>query len=219
MRIRFIAAITFFSLIYTFFYSILPDPLAIIYKLFPMLLILLLAISIHTKVPSYKKNIIIALVFCTIGDYTFQSSLVVGATPFLIGYLFYIRAFLTVKSHQSPSFTMWMFTVFGMTTMYWIGSFVLAHHGIVSTIAFCLYILVLIYMGWMSFKTTSHFAIAGALLFIFSDLVLAINTFISPSHYSHQLIMVTYYTAQLLLTLSIADYSKNKMKSDTMKQT
>lgn len=48
-------------------------------------------------------------------------------------------------------------------------------------------------------------AFAGSLLFIVSDFVIAVDKFRHPVPYSHQIIMVTYYAAQLGITLSVVD--------------
>lgn len=218
MRIRLIATIAFFSLIYTFFYSILPESLLVVYKLFPMILIILLASSINTKNFPYKRNIIIALIFCTFADLTFQW-FIVSLTSFFIGFLFYLRAFLTVKNDEAPLYIKWMLTILGIAIIYWIGGSVYNQYSFLLTIVICVYIIVILMMGCAAFKTISQLAIAGALLLMFSNFIAAINKLITPIDYSHQLIMITYYTAHLLLALSIADYSENKIKSDTMKQT
>jgi uncharacterized membrane protein YhhN len=46
------------------------------------------------------------------------------------------------------------------------------------------------------------YAMLGALTFVVSDIVLAVDRFRSSSGFSRHVVMVTYYTAQGLLTLS-----------------
>lgn len=48
-------------------------------------------------------------------------------------------------------------------------------------------------------------AFAGSLLFIVSDFVIAVDKFRYPVPYAHPIIMVTYYAAQLGITLSVVD--------------
>lgn len=50
------------------------------------------------------------------------------------------------------------------------------------------------------------FAGIGAILFVVSDSLIAFNAFYSPIKYSNIMIMVTYYIAQLGITLSILDH-------------
>lgn len=72
------------------------------------------------------------------------------------------------------------------------------------------YILVIAMMAstaagfWLTYHNTpALLALTGALMFILSDLVLAIDRFRSSSHFSQHVIMVTYYSAQGLITLSV----------------
>ncbi|MGM9785399.1 MAG: lysoplasmalogenase [Candidatus Cryptobacteroides sp.] len=46
---------------------------------------------------------------------------------------------------------------------------------------------------------------AGALLFVFSDMILAWNKFVSPIEWQKYLIMVPYYGAQMLIWLKVAE--------------
>lgn len=215
MRIRLIATIAFFSLIYTFFYSILPESLLIVYKLFPMILIILLASSINTNNVPYKMNIISALIFFTFADLSSQW-FILSLTSFFIGFLFYLRAFLSMKNIEAPLYIKWMLTILAVAIFYWIGGSVYNQYSFSLTVVVLVYILAVFMMGWAAFKTNSQLSIAGALLLLFSNFVIAINKLITPIDHSHQLIMVTYYTAHLLLALSIADYSESKSKSDTI---
>ena len=59
-------------------------------------------------------------------------------------------------------------------------------------------------------------AFAGSLLFIVSDVVIAIVKFRHPVPYSHHIIMVTYYAAQLGITLSVVDSQVDAMLEDSV---
>jgi uncharacterized membrane protein YhhN len=72
------------------------------------------------------------------------------------------------------------------------------------------YSLAILSMAWGAIElwSTSPYISAaygalGAIVFIASDLVLAIDRFRSSSAFSRHVIMITYYTAQALLTLSV----------------
>lgn len=52
---------------------------------------------------------------------------------------------------------------------------------------------------------TKQCSCAGALLFCISDFTIAVNKFTHPVPYSHTIIMVTYYAAQMLIALSVID--------------
>ena len=47
--------------------------------------------------------------------------------------------------------------------------------------------------------------VLGAILFAISDSLIAIRKFARPVPYQHQLIMSTYYAAQMLIALSVVD--------------
>ena len=58
-------------------------------------------------------------------------------------------------------------------------------------------------------------AFVGSLLFIVSDFVIAIDKFRYPVPYSHPIIMVTYYAAQLGITLSVVDSQVDALLEDS----
>ncbi|XP_068929113.1 lysoplasmalogenase TMEM86A isoform X1 [Petaurus breviceps papuanus] len=71
------------------------------------------------------------------------------------------------------------------------------------------------FMGWRAmaglrlvgahWRWTELAAGSGALLFIISDLTIAINKFCFPVPYSRAVIMATYYAAQMLIALSVVE--------------
>lgn len=76
---------------------------------------------------------------------------------------------------------------------------------------------IMLYTGLITYHSTkkdkgmanSAWCIAiGAVLFVFSDYILAWNKFVSPIEYSKYLIMVPYYGAQFLLFLGASKYRK-----------
>lgn len=180
-----------------------------------MILIIILAISTKGNMGEYKMSVVIALMICAIGDYTLQW-FIIGLSSFLIGHLFYIRAFLKTKNANVPYFIKLAFVLYGGLMMFWIGGSVLLSGENVLAVAVVIYMLVILIMGWTSFRTSSKFTIAGAVLFILSDTILAINKFVFSVPLSHQLIMLTYYGAQLLMALSIANYFAFRSNDDTM---
>ncbi|RQW71517.1 lysoplasmalogenase [Lysinibacillus composti] len=183
-----------------------------VYKLIPMFLIIILAIISKAKnARDYKFNIIIALIFCAIGDFTLQW-FTIGLICFLIGHVFFIRAFLTTQESKVPSFIQTALFIFGTIMITWIGSSVFNSEGLLLTIAVTVYILVILTMGMTAFRTNSNFATAGAILFIVSDSILALNKFALDLTYSHEIIMTSYYLAQLFLAMSIANYSNIRRK-------
>jgi len=87
-------------------------------------------------------------------------------------------------------------------------------HGIMIYLVM-LYIGLLALTAWRAVARVQFFgdlwtwtklcAFAGSLLFLLSDFVIAVDKFRDSVPYSHPIIMVTYYAAQLGITLSVVD--------------
>lgn len=200
-----------FGFYYVFFFDSIDPTLKMVFKLVPMILLIILALQSNGE-RRYKSIIIGGLVFCAIGDYTLQW-FILGLTSFLIGHLFYITAFRSTNIAKTPNIVKILLLLYGAVMMLWIAGTVFREGDTVLAIAVCAYMIVILLMGLTAFRTGSKLAIIGAMCFIASDSVLAINKFITDVPYSHILIMATYYVAQLLITLSITQYSvlRNKM--------
>ncbi|MEC1178573.1 lysoplasmalogenase [Metasolibacillus meyeri] len=199
-----------FGLYYIFFFDSIASSLQMVFKLIPMILLIFLAIRSNGE-RKYKAIIIGGLIFCTIGDYTLQW-FIVGLFSFLIGHIFYIVAFQQTNEGRIPTTFKMLLVAYGGFMMVWLMSSLLPDGSYVLAVAVCAYITAILLMGWNSFRTASRFAIIGALLFISSDSILAINRFITDIPYSHILIMATYYGAQLFIALSIVQYSALRNK-------
>ncbi|MGE8004833.1 lysoplasmalogenase [Lysinibacillus sp. NPDC093216] len=207
-----IAFIILFGLYYVFFLSHIAESLILIFKVIPMLLIIILAAtSKNLGIKKYQLLIVIGLVFCMVGDYTLQWFLI-GLTSFLIGHIFYILAFSSTNERQVPTWAKIVLLVYGASMAVWIAGTVFSSGEVVLGIAVIAYISVILTMGWTVIRTGSTFATIGALLFISSDSYLAINKFVMPLPFSHEFIMLTYYSAQILIALSISQYSEIRSK-------
>ncbi|WP_241747262.1 lysoplasmalogenase [Lysinibacillus sphaericus] len=176
-----------------------------------LLIIILAALPKNLGVKKYQLLIIIGLVFCMVGDYTLQWFLI-GLSSFLIGHIFYIFAFLSTNERQVPTWAKIVLLVYGVSMAVWIAGTVFSSGEVVLGIAVIAYISVILTMGWTAIRTGSKFATIGALLFISSDSYLAINKFVMPLPFSHEVIMLTYYGAQILIALSILQYSEIRSK-------
>ncbi|WP_337991827.1 lysoplasmalogenase [Lysinibacillus sp. JNUCC 51] len=207
-----LAFIILFGLYYIFFLSHIPESLILIFKVIPMLLIIILAARPkNLGIKKYQLLIVTGLVFCMVGDYTLQWFLI-GLTSFLIGHIFYIFAFSSTNERQVPTWAKIVLLVYGASMAVWIVGTVFSSGEIVLGIAVIAYISVILTMGWTAIRTGSTFATIGALLFISSDSYLAINKFVMPLPFSHEFIMFTYYSAQILIALSISQYSEIRSK-------
>ena len=212
MRNVLLSLFTLFALFYVFFLNVLDEQWYMLFKLIPMILLLVLAFTTtanHTK--RYKLLVSIGLVFCAIGDYTLQWFLI-GLSSFLIGHIFYIFAFRSTNEASTPLFTKIGLSVYGLVMAFWIAGSLFITNDYVMAVAVIAYICVILTMGWMSFRTGTIWAIVGALLFIASDSVLAVNKFTISVPFSHEIIMFTYYGAQLCFVMSIVKYDELRSK-------
>ncbi|MBK5485598.1 lysoplasmalogenase [Peribacillus sp. TH16] len=199
------AVILFMGLLYIFFIPEEPLVIKILFKIIPMLLILLYAYTKNEgKRTRYQFLILLGLLFCMLGD-GLLIWFVIGLSAFLIGHLFYIAAFLNTWSFSWIRFAT-ILPIAGYST--WIGREIvlsLIEKGENSLIipVIC-YVTVISLMGWAAFMTGNVAAIIGGLLFVISDSILSWNKFVEDITFSGPLIMLTYYTAQFFIANSIS---------------
>ncbi len=199
-----------FGFYYVFLLDTIPLETRMVFKLIPMVLIILFAFLTHIRIARYYVLVCTGLIFCAIGDYTLQW-FIIGLTSFLIGHIFYIAAFSDGKAHVPASIKI-VLVLYGASMAIWMCSKLFGQDEVILAIAVFAYISIILTMGWMSFKTGALYAKVGALSFIVSDSILAINKFILEVPFSHELIMFTYYGAQIFIALSITQYSEKRNK-------
>ncbi|WP_262174886.1 lysoplasmalogenase [Saccharococcus sp. Marseille-Q5394] len=214
MRKILLTAIVIMGAIYIFF--IPPDPVGfkIFMKLIPMALIIMFAVMTLPLVSqTYKRIIIAGLCVCMIADgviYWFMAGLI----TFFIGHLFYIFAFKSASRKRVPIWAAILLVLYGVVMAIWIAGSQFANGEAILGLAILAYITVILTMGWMAIRTRMVLAITGALLFMFSDSVLAIDRFIIDIPYREAFVMVTYYAAQVFIAASIGSrvvkYSVNR---------
>lgn len=202
----------------TYIFFIPDDPVStkIMFKLIPMLLILVFAfLQSAGELKKYKMLIMTGLFICMLADgliYWF----IIGLITFLIGHIWYIIAFRHIKASTIPKWGAVLLITYGIAMAIWIAGTLWNRGETILVFAVILYMVVILLMGWNAIQTANKFAITGAILFIFSDSILAINRFIVDIPFSDTFIMIPYYGAQLLFASSIyAHYSatrKNLLK-------
>lgn len=197
------------SILYIFFIPDNPLWFKLIFKLIPMVLIIMYVLL---RLPREKLKIhwliLTGLIFCSIGDATLHW-FIIGLSAFLIGHLFYIAAFLT----------QWKYNLYRLLSILPLGIFGLlmgvrmmgalqagGDDALIMPVLF--YISAIILMAWSAFMTGNRWLIFGSLLFVASDSVLAWNMFVAPVAFSHLLIMSTYYGAQFFIAHNTASFRK-----------
>ncbi|SEI99159.1 Uncharacterized membrane protein YhhN [Bhargavaea ginsengi] len=202
--------IAVFGIAYIFFIPPEPVGFKILMKLIPMALIILFAVMQHDRMPAgYKIVVTTGLAVCMVADgviYWF----IAGLVTFLIGHLFYIAAFRRAAVRPMPKAAGSALVLYGLV-MAGIVAGPLLLDGDLLGLAVIAYIVVILTMGWTAVRTGNAYAIAGALLFIFSDSVLAIDRFTIPLAGRDALVMVPYYAAQFLIAASIARRPAKKL--------
>lgn len=180
-----------------------------IFKPLTMLFIILIALEAHPAVSRfYKYMIVLGLVFSLVGDVFLmlpRDRFIYGLLSFLIAHLFYIAAFSEAGFQARSLVSLWPFLIYGslMLRLLWSGLGKLK-------VPVIFYMAVILLMGWQAFNrcagaeiSGSKLALAGALLFIASDSILALNRFKRPFRSAPMLILGTYFAAQWLIALSI----------------
>jgi len=216
MRKTLITAIIIISLIYVFFIPLEPVGFKVFIKLIPMALIIVLGITTSTLLPfTYKRTILFGLFICMIADgviYWFLAGLI----TFFIGHIFYIFAYRQIMRKPMPIWVGFLLIVYSAVMVIWVAGSQFTQGNYVLAFAILAYILIILMMGWTAIRTRLPLAIIGAVLFIFSDSVLAIDRFVYEIPFRDGFVMLTYYSAQLLIALSIGSrlvkYSENRIK-------
>jgi uncharacterized membrane protein YhhN len=209
MLVAILTALAFVSAILTI-YAATQNRRLVLYIFKPLTIIFIILIALESKFPVssfYKYTIIAGLLFSLAGDVFLmlpRDRFIPGLVSFLIAHLFYIASF-TFESGRAPS--VWgaiPFLIYGslMLRVLWrdLGK---------MRLPVMIYVLAILMMGWtaasrlmMTGERGSMFAFTGALLFIASDSMLAIERFKGRFRGAQAFILTTYFAAQWLIALS-----------------
>jgi len=187
------------------------------YQLFkPLTTILILGLPIlfwNKENTRYNYLIISALVFCLIGDVLLlkEELFVYGLGSFLLGHLIFVAAFASIQGINKNMGTLLALAVIGGLYFY----FIMPSLGSL-TVPVLVYVTVITMMNWQAVSLAINnrkgvFMMIGfaALLFSFSDSMIAYHKFVSPLKYSSVLILLTYWTSIFLFAFSTQLLGKN----------
>jgi|SRR6188474_2532092 uncharacterized membrane protein YhhN len=186
----------------------------------PLLIPLLIVYFIFNTRPylsPLKRWIVLALVFSWAGDVLlmFESMspdfFIPGLVAFLIAHIFYILFYESIIRHENLKKNYWWFIP---VLIYYVSIiYILSPHLGDMKLPVRIYGIVISYMLIQALQTAmiknavaAGLMIAGSVLFITSDSLLAINKFHGSFEYVGIAIMLTYGIAQLLITLGAARY-------------
>ncbi len=177
-----------------------------IFKPATTLLIILLALQGSTpEAPAYKWLIVAGLVLCLAGDVFLMLPpryFIAGLGSFLAGHWLYIAAFTV----GGATFSWWLLPLL----LYGGIIYALLHPHLAKmrgpVIAYIVTILLMAWQAlgrWSAAATTPAFLAAiGALLFVISDSLLALDRFRQKFQAARVLVLTTYWAAQWLIALS-----------------
>ena len=183
-----------------------------------MPLLIFLFISLTTGfTSSLKKWIILALLFSWAGDVLlmFESTngnfFIFGLLAFLIAHIFYILFYEGIIRKEGLGKNYWWFIP---VVIYYIALIYILSPNLgdmvwpvrIYGIVICYMLIQALQAGRIKDLGAATLMIGGAVLFISSDSILAINKFYEPFEFAGIAIMLTYGIAQLLITLGALRY-------------
>lgn len=186
----------------------------------PLLVTLLLLhfISVTKKQASTIKKIAIgAFVFSIAGDtllmFANRSEIyfLLGLSAFLIAHILYILTFHKIKIKEDVG-GKWQWAIVVAIYYFFIITLLLPHLGdmkipvLVYGLVISFMLLIAAFLYDLEDNITAQYIFTGAILFIVSDSILAINKFYYPFAGGGWAIMITYILAQYLLVNGIARY-------------
>ena len=203
------------SMLYIFIVPDEPFSFKLFFKLLPMVMIIYYAFRLTPK----KKRlvhwvIIIGLFVSMLGDAIIHWFLL-GLIAFFIAHVSYTIGFFSVRKPKLNKIQIFLIL---LTILYGaIFSFLLlptlsgnGNASLILPVAAYILMITVMYIGAVC--TGNKPAIIGALLFIISDSILAWNKFVAPVAFADALIMLPYYTAQLLIAISLHSLVETKRR-------
>jgi uncharacterized membrane protein YhhN len=179
-----------------------------IFKPLTMICILLIAILGQAAPPPYKYLIIAGLICSMAGDAFLMrpwDRFVAGLVAFLAAHLFYIVAFTLDIGLGGSLWTLIPLVIYGLVI------YIVLSPGLgklkLPVIAYIIVILVMAWQAWERWSQTGQngalLAFVGAILFVISDTILAINRFRGQFKLARVLNLMTYFAAQWLIAGSV----------------
>lgn len=167
-----------------------------------------------------RKWMLAALFFSWAGDVLlmfqekFSDFFLFGLSAFLLAHIFYIVFFHWIRVKEGVKGNLFLLlpvAAYYTGLIIWLSPYLgemkmpVRIYGIV--ISFML--MLALHMLYIRNKKAGRMMVAGAILFILSDSVLAINKFYNPFEFAGTVIILTYGLAQLLLVKGAADHIRS----------
>ena len=214
MNFLILAAVYFFAVAVEIFAN-LAGNLRLQYFSKPSLMLILIFYFLVSarKLAAEKYLILFALLFSWLGDVLllfdkqYKSFFIYGLAAFLVAHVFYIFYFLRIRRQNLPA-RLPNALIFAAIAAYTLALFAFiapnAQSLLVPVGIYALVISAMLAASIAAFdfgrQNFGKLCVAGTLLFIVSDSILAINRFAAPFEYAPAFVMLTYAAAQLLIT-------------------
>lgn len=190
--------------------------LYIVAKPLLMVILLLYFLTSSQTYPAWRHLVTLALVFSWAGDVFLISGdwFVAGLASFLVAHVFYIAAYQKTGAAGGSlqPLVLPAFALFGVCLLWFIYP---GLHELTAPVF--LYALVLLGMGVWAFKRKDGTDVAsfrlvatGAVLFVLSDSLIAVNRFVFAIPAERILVMTVYMTAQYLIVQGLIQHGERK---------
>lgn len=185
-----------------------PKRSVFIFKPLTVLVIILLALIPKYPVSSFYRYMIVAGLVCSLAGDVFlmlpTDRFIQGLISFLIAHMFFTAAFLAEGGRSVSMWAALLLIVYGSFMLWWLwrGLGKMKTPVIVYMLALLLMALIASSRFLITRQGGSLLAAAGAILFLASDSVLAVNRFKGVFRIAQFLILTTYFAAQCLIALS-----------------
>ena len=186
----------------------------------PLIIIWLLAyfiLQLRAVRSNLKKWIIAALLFSWLGDVLLMLQddnsffFLLGLSAFLVAHVFYILFFHFIRMKENVKSRWWLLLIAVLYYLILI-SLLSPHLGDMKlpvriyAIVISFMFMLAMHMSFIKYKNAGRWMTLGALLFVISDSVLAINKFYQSFEIAGIVVMLTYGLAQLFITEAATRY-------------
>lgn len=204
-----------FAVLYTLSSPFAPYPFSPVFKVFPILLLGLIAWqSLNGRI---RTLTLLALLFSGCGDLLlairFEQSFVAGLSAFLVAHIFYILLFASqVKEKDIADAKYQHLGAIAMLLYSWFMVQWIMPEQQLLKYAVIVYVAMISFMCITAIFSASQnniWHLTGALVFALSDSLIAWNAFRHPIPLASLWIMASYYLAQLLILTGILRFTVN----------
>lgn len=209
---RLLNACIFLSAVISILFDYLGSSWFLVMKPLTTVLVILVPVLEKNMDKVLRRLLIIALCFCLLGDILLMKPdyFIYGLGAFLMAHLIFAKGFIGLQGFQRNPIVALALLIIGIGLYAWL-------YPDLSELKYpvAAYVLVILVMVWQAVglylnnKTTAFALIAlGALFFMFSDSLIAVNKFKTPFELSGVVILSTYWLAITLIANGGSMYFK-----------